>query len=464
MKTKPGILFCMVLFTMIYMTSCDFINNLINPTAKERVITYDAKPPAGYSPVFMGSIQPIANLTDSTPVNVFVEQTETSVNNVKVRVSIIDSNGIYYTGAATKANRKIWCLIEEDADGKTYKINDYSITEATKENADPVAIAIVMDHSGSMGDTRARQMQQAVVSLIKKMRPGDAISLIKYDNKVLTEVALTTEQSQLLSGFKTNGLEGFGYTTAVANGVMEAVNQLKNAVSFKRKYVVVFTDGKDNSSTVTPKSAIKAANKNKIRVMAVNFGANTEPEYMRPFADSTGGKEYHIYSTGEFQLLFEDIYNRVNNYYTIEYTPRTFGKRNFRLKLCPPGKEVLVEHSYNYMPVTGSVINLNINFDVAKSTIKSEYKSDIETLAKFLKSYPSLKIEVAGHTDSDGSDKLNQELSQRRAESVKNALAKEGVAEERITAVGYGETKPIDSNETAEGKARNRRTEIKILE
>ncbi|MCF8297361.1 MAG: OmpA family protein [Saprospiraceae bacterium] len=198
--------------------------------------------------------------------------------------------------------------------------------------------------------------------------------------------------------------------------------------------------------------------------MAVNFGDYTEPEYMQPFADSTGGKAFQIYGTDEFKLLFDDIYNRVNNYYSIEYTPRTFGERTFKLKLCLPGKEILIEHPYNYMPVKGSVINLNINFDVNKSKIKNEYLQDIETIAKFLKAYPNIKIEVAGHTDSDGSDELNQKLSQKRAESVKKELVKQGVDETRISAVGYGESKPLDSNETEEGKARNRRTELKILE
>jgi len=136
----------------------------------------------------------------------------------------------------------------------------------------------------------------------------------------------------------------------------------------------------------------------------------------------------------------------------------------FNIKLCPPGKEILIEHPYSYIPVTGSVINLNINFAVNKSAIKKEYMPDIENIAKFIKAYPNIKIEVAGHTDSDGSDELNQKLSQRRAESVKKAIVKFGVDENRIVAVGYGESKPVSSNETAEGKARNRRTEIKILE
>jgi len=234
---------------------------------KENEEELETLTPKGYSPIFMNSIQPITNLTDSTAVNLFIESTETYIDKVKIKLSIIDSNGIYYSNAAEKVNRKIWCLIEETADGKTYEINDYIISEATVKNADPVAIALVMDHSGSMGEERARKMQQAVVSLIKSLRLGDAMCLIKYDNKVITEVPLTTDKTTLLNGFGTNGLEGYGYTTAVANGVMEAVGQLKNNSLFKEKYIIVFTDGKDNSSTVEPINAIMEANKNNIKVM-----------------------------------------------------------------------------------------------------------------------------------------------------------------------------------------------------
>jgi len=72
-------------------------------------------------------------------------------------------------------------------------------------------------------------------------------------------------------------------------------------------------------------------------------------------------------------------------------------------------------------------------------------------------------IEISGHTDDVGDDALNLELSQKRAESVRNYLIKNGIASNRVTAKGYGETQPIADNSTPEGKAKNRRTEVKIL-
>ena len=75
----------------------------------------------------------------------------------------------------------------------------------------------------------------------------------------------------------------------------------------------------------------------------------------------------------------------------------------------------------------------------------------------------SLKIELAGHTDSDGEAGMNMDLSQRRAETVRNYIIKKGVPANRVTAVGYGETEPVASNQTDEGKRKNRRTEVRII-
>jgi len=76
--------------------------------------------------------------------------------------------------------------------------------------------------------------------------------------------------------------------------------------------------------------------------------------------------------------------------------------------------------------------------------------------------YPETNIQIAGHTDSTGSDDFNQKLSEQRAQVVKNALAGQGVNPARMIAVGYGESKPIADNSTEAGRQMNRRVEITI--
>ena len=81
-----------------------------------------------------------------------------------------------------------------------------------------------------------------------------------------------------------------------------------------------------------------------------------------------------------------------------------------------------------------------------------------------MKEVPTLKIELSGHTDNIGKDDYNLKLSQNRADAVKNYLVSRAVDPNRIDAVGYGETRPIVSNDTKEGRASNRRTEFEIIE
>jgi outer membrane protein OmpA-like peptidoglycan-associated protein len=84
-------------------------------------------------------------------------------------------------------------------------------------------------------------------------------------------------------------------------------------------------------------------------------------------------------------------------------------------------------------------------------------------VAQTLSSYDQTYIDVLGHTDSTGSDEYNQALSQRRAQAVADYLGSRGVARARMGLRGYGESQPIASNDTEEGKAQNRRVEIKVV-
>jgi outer membrane protein OmpA-like peptidoglycan-associated protein len=105
-----------------------------------------------------------------------------------------------------------------------------------------------------------------------------------------------------------------------------------------------------------------------------------------------------------------------------------------------------------------------VYFDYDKATIKPESRPALEDAAKILNDNPTIRVEIQGHTDSDGSDSYNMGLSDRRAAAVVNYLVQNlGIARNRLTSRGYGEGNPIATNATAEGKALNRRVEFVIL-
>jgi outer membrane protein OmpA-like peptidoglycan-associated protein len=105
----------------------------------------------------------------------------------------------------------------------------------------------------------------------------------------------------------------------------------------------------------------------------------------------------------------------------------------------------------------------NITFALNSADLNAQFFSVLDGVAMVLKEYDKTVIEVAGHTDSTGSDQYNQQLSERRARSVAQYLISQGVKPERIITVGAGEAYPIASNDTEAGRAANRRVELTIV-
>jgi len=110
-----------------------------------------------------------------------------------------------------------------------------------------------------------------------------------------------------------------------------------------------------------------------------------------------------------------------------------------------------------------SVVLENIFFETGEYTLNEKSFVEIDKLYEFLKNNESLKVEISGHTDNVGSDASNKKLSNDRAEAVKNKLMALGIAGARLSAIGHGSAKPISDNNTENGRAKNRRTEMTIL-
>ena len=105
----------------------------------------------------------------------------------------------------------------------------------------------------------------------------------------------------------------------------------------------------------------------------------------------------------------------------------------------------------------------NVFFNTSKWDIKEDSYAELDRLVDLLAEIPSLKIEISGHTDNIGTESFNELLSQRRADAVVNYLVDKGVDKNRLVAKGYGQSNPVESNDTEEGRASNRRTEFEII-
>lgn len=166
-------------------------------------------------------------------------------------------------------------------------------------------------------------------------------------------------------------------------------------------------------------------------------------------------------SNGKF---FVSIELNKNDALQIQKEGYLFYSQNINLKETttetkPYEIEVLLEP----IAANSKIILNNVFFDFDKNELKQESFVELDKLADLLKKNPTVKIEISGHTDNKGDKKYNLTLSQKRAESVVNYLVQKGIAAARLVAKGYGDTMPIAPNDTEENKAKNRRTEVKVL-
>jgi len=155
--------------------------------------------------------------------------------------------------------------------------------------------------------------------------------------------------------------------------------------------------------------------------------------------------------SGEDYLFFK-LYDKKSLY----WGKIVYFKKKYEMQL-------IKEKSLHIVNVQKNLLLKNLKFDSNKATLQKGAEGEIERIFQFLVENGTYVVEIQGHTDSSGSDKVNLRLSQKRAERVREALIKKGIDSERIKAKGYGESQPIADNNSKEGRRKNRRVELKVL-
>jgi outer membrane protein OmpA-like peptidoglycan-associated protein/tetratricopeptide (TPR) repeat protein len=141
-----------------------------------------------------------------------------------------------------------------------------------------------------------------------------------------------------------------------------------------------------------------------------------------------------------------------------------FHSENFTLADNPSNEPYALTVELKKVEAGSAIVLRNIFFDTDKDQLKIESLPELKELAGFLKANPDVRIEISGHTDNQGEDDYNADLSLRRANAVKKYLVeRESIAENRLQTKGFGASMPIESNDTEAGRAANRRTEFKVL-
>lgn len=141
-----------------------------------------------------------------------------------------------------------------------------------------------------------------------------------------------------------------------------------------------------------------------------------------------------------------------------------FYSENFMLSQNAPDSVYYIEIALQPISVNATIVLNNVFFDLNKYDLKPESAVELDNIVKLLKENPDIKVMISGHTDSTGREEDNKLLSARRAQAVVNYLVQNGIDARRLKSEGFGSSQPIAPNTTEEGRARNRRTELKVIE
>ena len=140
-----------------------------------------------------------------------------------------------------------------------------------------------------------------------------------------------------------------------------------------------------------------------------------------------------------------------------------FYSENFSLKDKPSDKPFQMNVPLQPIVVGGTVVLKNVFFESGLYSLREESKAELMRLVDLLQKQPTMTIEIGGHTDNVGQKSDNQLLSENRAKAVEDFLVQNGIDRQRLSHKGYGDTKPIATNNTEEGRAQNRRTEFTVI-
>lgn len=196
-----------------------------------------------------------------------------------------------------------------------------------------------------------------------------------------------------------------------------------------------------------------------LKVIVVNDKDQPQTAQAITFTSTKDGKSFSgtTDATGKFSMLIPPAQK-----YQVKYKVFTTLESDLELDMPKVDGAYSFEYKITITPPKQFTLD-NVFFDSGKSTLRAESNKELNELAEYMSLKKTLFIEIAGHTDNVGAPEANQTLSEDRANAVKQYLQKKGIAPERVSAKGYGDTQPVEDNGTASGKQKNRRTEVRIV-
>lgn len=391
---------------------------------------------------------------------------------IKVFARVYDSTGNFITNMAPPyaENAKYFTSVTETIGKKKISIADFKVREFGDKDSIPYSIMLTTDYSGSMKGV-LDALKKGTELFVSLKKGDDRIGIATFSRDFVLKVPMWKDKDVIINKYLASADEGFGYYSAMFDAAVQSINILKQEPPEIPRMLVLLTDGDDNASKMRVRHVVDSAKKYNVRVYTVGFGYSKD-ETLEVLANATGGKSYKAYSKQELIKVFLDIYRSLRNYYLITYhPPEYYGLHKVVADLTLP-RRVDTLHARGQYDVSqfgdsaitriGDAITAKVFFDFAQSTLREESTRTIDEITEYMSRFPKLRLEIQGHTDNVGAEDYNQRLSNDRSQAVMKALLERGIDPKRLRARGFGMTQPVATNDTEEGRQKNRRTQFVI--
>lgn len=324
---------------------------------------------------------------------------------------------------------------------------DISVREQRKSEDDAFAVAFVLDHSPSMTIPRAIRMQKAIQTVLSSFNKNDYVSVVKFTGRTSTEVELTNDREKYMSSFKVNGLNLRSNGTAIYDGAKRGLEQLDLAPTATRRFLIVFTDGEDNSSITSLEEVLTEAKKTNTTIHTVVYGVANDTKVGR-LAAETGGTNFRLKDVSDFDRVFLGIYNALRHSYILTIT--TKGQRdvesnmggimtaagssagsirtNDMLVLMP---RTNVEVS-RYSTDEALVMNVDLTFDTDNGDVLANSLTLLDSVATVMVQRVDLGLDIVSSSSAAVATQQEIEMAQRRVRSVRDVLIRRGINPARI--------------------------------
>ncbi len=384
------------------------------------------------------------------------------ITNYPIIKLIVEAYNIYGEPLDTLLPKNI-AVQENGVDKEIISIEKISIDERV-----PVDFVFLIDQTGSMQsyiDATRKQMFE-FSKLIKSRGIDYTLALVVYSDYI-DAIEQATENvntfTSWLADIKAHG------GADVKENTLEAINIALEKIKYRpsaNKVLVLVTDapyhqkGENGTGTTnqTTESIIKMLKDNDARIFCIT------PPYLKEYkqiADATRGNVYDM--DYPFSSILNNFSNQLTNLYTIKYkTSKAAIPDSIDIALFNEQKKLITEKTIPIVELGRKLIIQDLLFKTGQSNIP-ENSPQLDVLVEFMKNRQNVTIVIEGHTDAVGSHAINDRLSLERAEVVKNFLISNGINAKRIKTTGYGERRPIASNDTEFGRKLNRRTEVVII-